>query len=530
MATESASLHAAGVTGREIELKLHAEPQYLHRLADHPALTAIAAGPAVVRRQTTTYYDTPDLRLAARGVALRVRVEDDGRITQAVKTLNCMAAGDSAAVAIRREWEWPLLVDDPNLRLLGRDGVDQLVPPDLLPLLKPLFATEIRRTVLVIRPDALTTIEAAFDIGVVRADAKQLQISEIELELKSGKVGHLFDLALELQNIVPLRIAGESKAEAGYRLVTGKPPAPFQSEPAALSPATTAAEAFRHIVRHCLRQLLHNEDCALLALEEKPGRADLTAVRNMRHALRRLRHAVTLFKPVIAGSAAPRAVAFADQCRTLGRRLAPASNWSIVEPVLRLSGVKLAPDAPVPGAGSDAAAEATAVARVAILAPEFTTLVLSCGAWLELERWCEDADDEQRRLLELPIAEAASPWLEELHKKLRKTACDEGDPEEMKRLRRRLRRLFDATDGFRGLFAPALARPFMAALSDLRAVLDEVDDLRQTRDLLRAPGISADATRSALLERKIASGLAQIPEAWKRFKQAEPFWKRSRTP
>jgi len=527
VATESASLHAAGVTGREIELKLHAEPQYLHRLAEHPALTAIAVGPAVVRRQTTTYYDTPDLRLAARGVALRVRVEDDGRITQAVKTLNCMAAGDSAAVAIRREWEWPLAEDDPNLSLLGRDGVDQLVPPDLLPLLKPLFATEIRRTVLVIRPDALTTIEAAFDVGVVRADAKQLPISEIELELKSGRVGHLFDLALELQGIVPLRIAGESKAEAGYRLVTGRPPAPFQSEPTALSPATSAAEAFRHIVRHCLRQLLHNEDCALLALAEKPGGGDLTAVRNMRHALRRLRHAVMLFKPVIAATAAPRAAGFADQCRALGRRLAPASNWSIVEPVLRRAGIELPGGAPAPGANGEAAAEAAEVARVAILAPEFTALVLSCGGWLEQDRWCEEVDDEQRRRLEQPIAEVVSPWLEDLYKKVRKGGYDKGDDEELRRLRRRLRRLFDAADGFRGLFMPSLSRPFMAALGDIRGILDDVDDLRQTRDLLRSPGIPADATRSALLERRIAGGQALLPEAWKRFKQIEPFWKRS---
>ncbi|MEI6559369.1 MAG: CYTH and CHAD domain-containing protein [Rhodospirillaceae bacterium] len=526
MATESASRHAAGVTGREIELKLHAEPQFLARLADHPALRAVAGEAAVVRRQTTTYYDTPDHRLAARGVALRVRVEDDGRITQAVKTLNCMAAGDTAAVSIRREWQWPLLEDDPDLALLRGDGVDQLVPPELLPALKPLFATEIRRTVLVVRPDALTTIEIAFDVGVVRAGARQLPISEIELELRCGKVGHLFDLALELQNIVPLRIAGESKAEAGYRLVTGRPPAPFQSEPAALSPATSVAEAFRHIVRHCLRQLLHNEDCALLALAEKPGGADLTSVRNMRHALRRLRHAVTLFGPAISAPAAAGAASFADQCRTLGRRLAPASNWSIVAPVLRLAGLELPPGAPVPGLDSEAAAEAGAVARVAILAPEFTALVLSCGGWLEQERWCAEAGAEQRRLLGQPIADAVSPWLEEVYKKARKAGIDKGGAEELKRLRRRLRRLFDAADGFRGLFAPALARPFMAALTELRGVLDDVDDLAQTRDLLRSPGIRADATRAALLERRIAAGMALLPDAWKRFRQAEPFWKR----
>ena len=526
MVPESASRHAAGVTGREIELKLHCEPQYLARLAEHPTLTAIASGPVTVRRQVTTYYDTPDLRLAERGVALRLRVEDGVHITQAVKTFNSMAAGDTAAVSVRREWEWRLRENAPNLALLGRDGLDQMIPPELLPALVPLFATEIDRSVLTVRSDALTLIEAAFDVGVVRAGDRELPISEIELELKSGKVGPLFDLALKLQSIVPLRIAAESKAEAGYRLVTGHSPVPFQSEPTALSPATSAAEAFRHLMRHCLRQLLNNEDCALLALAEGPG-GDLTAVRNMRHALRRLRHALTLFQPVISAAAAARATTFAQQCRTLGRRLAPASNWSIVGTVLGRAGVALSPGAAVPGVGGEAAVEAIEVARVAILAPEFTALVLSCGGWLEQDRWCEDASPEQRRQLEQPVAEAVSPWLEELYRKVRKAGDDTGDEEGLSRLRRRLRRLFDATDGFRGVFPPAQARPFMAALVELRGILDDADDLRQTRDLLRSPGIPADATRSALMERRIREGLAGLPETWRRFRQLDPFWKRS---
>ena len=105
-----------------------------------------------------------------------------------------------------------------------------------------------------------------------------------------------------------------------------------------------------------------------------------------------------------------------------------------------------------------------------------------------------------------------------------------GDNNLLRRLRRRLRRLYDATDGFRSLFMPSLSRPFMASLGEIRRILDDVDDLRQTRDLLRSPGIRADAVRSALLERRIAEGLGQLPEAWTRFKQIEPFWKRSRPP
>jgi inorganic triphosphatase YgiF len=522
LAHESALLPVAGTTGREIELKLHTDPQDMARLARHPAFQAMAEGAERVQRQTTTYYDTPDLRLAARGVALRVRQGDDGRTSQMVKTLNSVAAGDTAAVAVRREWEWPLVGDTPDFALLRGDGVTHLVPADALPALTAIFATEIRRTTVLVRPDAHTTVEIAFDLGVVRAGARIHPVSEIELELRNGKVGALFDLALALQTIVPLRIAGESKAEAGYRMVTGRPPVPDQSEPAALSPATTVAEAFRHVVRHCLRQLLHNEDCALAALAE-PGGGDGRAVRFIRHALRRLRYGLELFEPVIASA---EATTFAAQCRRLARRLEPARDWSMVGPLLRLAGAGSAAAGVAPGTDSAAAREAAVTAREAILAPEFTTLVLACGGWLEQERWCERAGADVRRQLARPVAEEVGPWLDRVYRRVRKAGSERGEPDDLKRLRRRLRRLHDAADGFRGLFPPAMTRPFLATLVDLRALVDEIQDLRCIGGLLRDAGVRLGADDQAGLELRGRNSLTQLPETWRRFKEAEPFWKR----
>ncbi len=522
MAHESAAFPAAGTTGREIELKLHTDPQDIARLVGHPALLAMADGAERVRRQTTTYYDTPDLRLAAQGVALRVRQEDDGRCSQGVKTHNCIAGGDTAAVAVRREWEWPLDGDTPDLALLKGADVTHLVPVDTLPALKAIFATEIRRVTMLVRPDTQTTVEIAFDVGVVRAGSRVHPVSEIELELRSGKVGLLFDLALMLQGIVPLRIGGESKAEAGYRLVTGRPQVPDQSEPVALSPATTVAEAFRHVVRHCLRQLLHNEDCALAALAEPDG-GDGRAVRYIRYALRRLRYGLELFEPVIASSDA---AVFAAQCRTLARCLEPARDWSMVGPLLRLSGADSADAGIAPGTDSPAARMAAATAREAILAPEFTTLVLACGGWLEQDRWCEKADDEVRRQLGLPVAEVVGPWLDRVYRRARKAGSERAEPEDLKRLRRRLRRLHDAADGFRGLFPPAATRPFLAALVDLRTLVDEVQDLRCIVGLLREAGVRLESEDHRCLAQRGRDSLSQLPETWRRFKEAEPFWKR----
>ena len=522
LAQESISTPPTGTSTREIELKLHAEPRHMARLAGHPLLLGMALGPQVVRRQTTTYYDTSDLRLADRGVALRVRQEDDDRVSQTVKTLNCVAAGDTAAIAVRREWDWPLTSELPNLDVLRTGDVAHLIPPEALPELRAIFATEIRRTTIMASPSPQSIIEVAFDVGVVRAGDHVHEVSESELELRSGTVGPLFDLALLLQEIVPLRIASESKAEAGYRLVTGRPPAPDQSEPAALSPATTVAESFRHVIRHCLRQLLQNEDCALTALAE-PGGGDGRAIRFMRYALRRLRYGLELFEPVIAS---PESTAFASLGRKLARRLEPARDWSMIGPLLRLSGASLALGAIVPGTDSAAAREAAVLASKAIRAADFTTLVLRCGAWLEQDRWCEGADEALRRQLARPVADVVGPWLDQVYKRVRKPGYESGHPGELKRLRRRLRRLHDAADGFRSLFSLSSTRAFLAALVELRTVVDEIQDLRNGSELLRAAGVRLESAQVGLLERRCQDRLTELPETWRRFRDAEPFWRR----
>jgi inorganic triphosphatase YgiF len=288
----------------------------------------------------------------------------------------------------------------------------------------------------------------------------------------------------------------------------------------ALSPATTVAEAFRHFVRHCLRQLLANEDCALAALAA-PGGGDLAAVRHMRYALRRLRHGLELFAPVITS---PEAAMFIAQSRVLGRRLGPARNWAMIGPALRKIGLMHPTDAPPPGANSGAYRDATDRASGAILAPEFTRLVLACGGWLELERWSEHADEAGRLKLTQPITELAPPWLDHLLKRVRKAGYDSNEPEALDRLSRRLRKLFDAADGFRGLFPLAQTRAFTAALADLRRPLDDAIDLAQTRDVLALAGARRDLERDAAIERGIAEAKAQLPEAWRRFRQIPPFW------
>ena len=65
-------------------------------------------------------------------------------------------------------------------------------------------------------PDA--SVEIAFDEGTIEAGPRQEVLSEIEIELKSGNAGALFDLGTQLLDTAPLQVGTRSKAERGYAL------------------------------------------------------------------------------------------------------------------------------------------------------------------------------------------------------------------------------------------------------------------------------------------------------------------------
>src|SRR5947208_14967241 len=107
------SMARAGSGGTEVELKLALDPEDLPKLKQHPLLRA--------RRPSTThlhstYFDTPDLRLADRDLTLRVR--RNGR--HHVQTIK---AGDLRQIGLleREETEQTVQRPRPDLAAIG-DG------------------------------------------------------------------------------------------------------------------------------------------------------------------------------------------------------------------------------------------------------------------------------------------------------------------------------------------------------------------------------------------------------------------------
>ena len=293
----------------EIELKLQLTPKSAKKLLAHPLLADIAPQK---QHLLNTYYDTPQLDLHARRIAIRFR-QKGWQWLLTVKS----AEPASGGLAMRSEWETEATpgnfdfshVDNDELRHFLEDATAQL---------EPVFTTDFRRQIWHV-PFGTSLIELAVDRGSIESRGKSLPICEIELELLSGQVEDIFGLTRQLQEDIDLVPAIASKAERGYNLFTDTPLRPFRAKTTPISPEQTPVEAFRSIALGCLEHFQRNEP-GLLSGE------DTEFVHQARVALRRLRSAIKLFSPVL-----PREFvnAYGQTWQTLASALGEARNWDV---------------------------------------------------------------------------------------------------------------------------------------------------------------------------------------------------------
>ncbi|NMG29739.1 CHAD domain-containing protein [Aromatoleum evansii] len=269
---------------QEIELKLALPPRALPALKRHP-LVAGAARQGSAKTLDNTYFDTPDLRLQARRIALRTRKQ--GHVD--LQTVKC-AAESTAGLTSRPEWEQPYCgsfdfsaVDAPKVRKLLTRHAAALVPA---------FSTRFRRETRLYAPDDKVRILMMIDTGEVIAGDRRAPICELELELVAGEPLDLLLLACRLAADNPLMPSDISKAERGYALHLGTRPEPARAEPSAIAPDHSPLAAFRALASACLRQWQAN---AVGATED--GAPEF--IHQLRVALRRLRTLLSLFAPIL---------------------------------------------------------------------------------------------------------------------------------------------------------------------------------------------------------------------------------------
>lgn len=198
----------------ETELKLSLSEPDLQRLLNHPLLTATSS----TQRLLNTYFDTPDLSLQHRHMAVRERLAGDQWLLT-VKT----AGRSENGLSRRQEWEAPTTPGALQFAMLVDDAALATDLMAMRPRLKALFCTDFeRQRWMVTHADA--QIEVALDQGRIHVPGTDLSepLLELELELLSGPESALLALADVLrqtpQGLVALTPSDASKAQRGMAL------------------------------------------------------------------------------------------------------------------------------------------------------------------------------------------------------------------------------------------------------------------------------------------------------------------------
>ena len=198
----------------ETELKLTLHAHDVPTLLAHPLLAA----PAKVQRLLNTYFDTLDLDLKQRRMAVRERLAGEQWL------LTVKTAGQSEnGLSRRQEWEGPTTPGALDFAALVTDAELAATLMALRSELKPLFRTDFERHRWVLS-HAGASIEVALDQGHITVPGTDLSetILELELELLSGPDDALHALAQTLRQTpsggIALTPSDLSKAQRGFAL------------------------------------------------------------------------------------------------------------------------------------------------------------------------------------------------------------------------------------------------------------------------------------------------------------------------
>ncbi len=493
--------------GSELELKFHV-----------PAASADALRAELRRRGarvtplTAIYFDTADNALARQRVALRIRREG-WRWVQALK-------GKGRSVVDRLEVEIPLRAlagGTPPLapeRFAGTPA-DEVLKGALAaaasPDLQAVYETDVRRLACtLVLPGA--TVEAAFDEGAIRAGARHVAVHELELELKSGDVRALCDLAAGWADYGGLWLDARPKSARGTLLARGEPHGPVvKAQRSAVDATMDGPRLLRAVVSNTLDQILPNvsEIAAGVAIEGHIHQARV-GLRRLRTALRELGAldpAVDeAWEPVLARAFAQLGVA--RDAVTAARAARPLLE--------RAHAPKLAWDAA--DAGDPTAA---------VLDPAFQRVLI---VLLGYAHAAPEAHEVQAALSAAAVRAHVCDRLARLHRHVSHAARDFATQpfDNQHRARKRLKRLRYVAEFVAPLFDAKQVAGYLDHLEPAQDALGAHVDIEVAMEKFRADaaGDTQALFAAGYLEAHLADTGRDAQTALKKVAKAEPFWDR----
>lgn len=355
--------------GTELELKFQVPVDRLAALR-----RAVATRSAQVQHLAAGYVDTPDEALARARMALRVRREgphwvqtlkaEDGPSLRRLEDNVALGAAASTGGA-------PPVVDPArHAGTPAGQALARLLAAAGQPRLALRYQTDVQRTLRTVRHQG-AVVELALDEGWLLAGGWRVPICELEMELLSGPVSALLDLAERWVQRHHLVLDVRSKSERGQRLAqqAAACPAPADgaAEPALLSPPATlrpgvlrrqqpAAEAGAWLRAAALRQALAN------ASQVVSGHWTPEHLRQLRAGLRRLQAVLLVLGDSLGPVPEGLPAELARLCGALGQQRDRDVAHLTWLPALQAAGAPWWP-------GAKAVADPPAVAAPAVAGP-----------------------------------------------------------------------------------------------------------------------------------------------------------------
>ncbi len=495
----------------EFELKLEIPPARFKGVK-----AAVQRGQATSQRLQARYFDTPDHRLAAQGVVVRLRKEGrqwvqtakapGKRPLQRLEHNVALGVQASPLPDLARHQHVP--VGDHIRRALG------LKPGDAFPALVMVFSSNIQRLSRLLRVSG-AVVEIALDQGHIAAGNLSLPVSELELELKQGQPASAAALAASWCARHGLWLSSVSKSAKGQRLALGQAfGTATGASPLRYSRHLTGQALAAAVVSSCLDQVLPN------ASDVAAGCTDSDSIHQLRVGLRRLRTALRELSG-LAGAWDGHGKAWEAALAAVFRELGQHRDRDYL--LHKLQGQIEAAGGPALD-WRDALSELPSPAA-AVRSPAFQQTLLGLIGWVHATDGREDQPDQKNKA----PAKALRQRLAGLHRQvLAQGAQFAALPEAGQHsLRKRLKRLRYLAEFAQPLFSARKANTYLAELKPLQDALgsyqDELAGLQawqtlsghEPRALFGAGWLSARREPHVLACQQACDRLAR---------KARPFW------
>jgi inorganic triphosphatase YgiF len=484
-APEPAQSGTAARPAGEIELKLLVDADRMAHFNAAPVITANARNKGTRKHLKSVYYDTAERLLRRNGLSLRVR-QSGARFVQTVKT-------DAADDPLRRgEWEASVSSLAPDLALAMPFIPEKLRSHLVTQPLEAVFTADIRRHARMIDLPS-GTVEIAFDQGELTAGDRTLQVSEIELELKSGSASTIYEVALRLAEQGAVKPSIRTKSARGFDLAADEPPPARRPRKLRLDASVTLDEAFATILRSCFLHLLQS-----LPL------SNLDALRS--------------------------------EVKWLAQDLSAARDWDVFQlatlPTIAQACPLVAGFDALGRAAAERQSDAYRKAHDALDDRRCAVFLIGLGNWIETRGWRNDVAAEDLGQLAEPAVDFARRILSEQYAKVLKRGrrFKSLPAEELHRVRLATKRLRYLSEFLLPLYEDRKsARRFSRRLAALQEELGAFNDMAVTASLLDGLGTERD---SAVAAAAIAGWQARasigvqpaLQRTWRDFTAARVPW------